>query len=77
MMVATRFGSSEAAFAQRRMSLPQYCTSRVKMGDIPELAKYGVIEVTSADLADASTGTLMAKIVSRHTIKTPARGGRI
>ena len=35
MIVATRFGSKDAAPAHRTMSLPQCWTSFVKMGEIP------------------------------------------
>lgn len=35
MIVATKFGSTDAAFAQRIMSLPQCWISFVKIGEIP------------------------------------------
>ena len=35
MTTAARFGSTEAAFAHRTISFPQYWTSGVKMGESP------------------------------------------
>src|ERR1051325_9058043 len=77
---ATRFGSSAAAFAQRRISLDQYWISFVKIGEMPfedELAssKSGVVEcsvcplTTSMDSGTVGTTRMLLSTIAASGVE--------
>ncbi len=67
-ITATRFGSRAEALAHLAISLAQYCTSRVKMGEM-FVASAWVLDAA----AEVVTGVLNARMVIRKVMKNTAR----